>query len=179
MKKVLLLLSLVLVTVSCVKDIDIDQIEDSVFSVPVSFAFLQLDLDQDDFLDGSNNEISNVFKPFIIDLGGLFYESTSESLDFETQFFSSFDRDISCQLSFYNESNVFLMSSERFFITSSNSPIIYTTTYEGADYEKFTNARRIDVRINLSNGAPISADETSVFSMQSVIHFDFVLEPHY
>ncbi len=179
MKKVLLLFSLVLVTVSCVKDIDIDQIEDSVFSVPVSFAFLQLDLDQDDFLDGNNNEISDFFQPFIIDLSGLFYESTSESLEFSTQFFSSFDRDIYCQMSFYNESNVFLMSSERFLITSSNSPITYTTPYEGADYEKFTNARRIDVRIKLSNGAPIPAGDTSIFSMQSVVHFDFVLEPHY
>ncbi len=179
MKKVLVLLSLVLVSFSCIKDVDYNQIESSEFTTPLSIALLQLDINQNDFLDVNNNEITYPSKPYIVNLSGLYYESVTDNLLFSTQFSSTFDRDINCQLTFFNGSNVELMKSDEYLIQSINSPVIYSTTYEGDKYDLFTSVRRIDVKLSLRNGNQIQPDDNTNFSMQSVIHFDMILQPQF
>lgn len=179
MKKVFVLLGLVLVSFSCIKDVDYNQIESSEFTTPLSIALLQLDLNQNDFLDANNNEITSLYKPYIVDLSGLYYESVTDNLTFSTQFSSTFDRDIYCQLTFFNGSSVQLMTSDVYLIQSNNSPVIYSTTYEGDDYDLFASVRRIDVKLFLRNGISIQPDDNTNFSMQSVIHFDMILQPQF
>lgn len=177
MKRALLIISLVIISLSCVKDVDYDQIESANFRSPMSIAFLQLDLNQHDFLDSNNNEKPKFTRLFLINLEGLFNESTTDSLVLISQFSNTFDREFVCQFEYVDGDNVLLMVTDRFPIPSSTTTITQSTTYEGENFELFVRARKINVRVWLRNGnSMIDPFIDNSFTMQSVIHFDYELE---
>jgi len=178
MKKALVLLVFIVFSNSCVKDIDVDQIETAVFSIPASIALLQLDLNPIDFIDTNANEIEESERLFLIDLSDLFKGNSTDSLLWETKFLNTFNRDFICQFEFLPSDidSEPLMITDPFPVLASSSPI-QAITFENEQFDLFTSTRWIMVRVSLESGLPFDSDDDYILSIQSVIHFDYELEP--
>lgn len=166
-----------MINISCVKDVDIKQIEGSVFQIPSTIALVKLDLTQHDFLDENNQEVPKFEELFLINLEGIFYESTTDSLELVTQFTNTFDRNFIYYLEFLDSHNQLLMVTQRRIVQALGSPVIHTQDFEGEEFENITNARRINVRIFMEDGGEIlDPFEDRELKMQSVINYMFELE---
>lgn len=179
MKILLFSICLVIISVSCIRDIDYEQAEAAIFSTPMSIALLQLDLNQHDFLDSNNNELAQVEKLFLIDLSEFFNESATERLDYVTQFSNTFNRDFYCEFEFRDPDSLLIpITTPKFLIPAATiQPIDQIIIYEGRNFEQFINARWITVKIDLENGIPIVPTENNSLEIQSVIHFDYIITP--
>ena len=179
MKIVLLFLSLIIISVSCIRNVDYEQVETATFSTPMSVALLQLDLNQHDFLDSNNNELAQIEKSFLIDLSEFFYESTTETLDYVTQFSNTFNRGFYCQFEFRDSDSLLIpITTPKFLIPAETAqPIKQTVTYEGSEFDRFISARWIIVKVDLENGLPIFPSENNSLEIQSVIHFNYEITP--
>lgn len=179
MKKVFLVISLIIISVSCIRDVDYEQVETAIFSTPMSIALLHLEQNQHDFLDSNNNELSQVDKLFLIDLSEFFYESATDSLDYVTQFSNTFNRDFYCEFEFRDSDSLLIpITAPSFFIPATSTvPITDTITYTGKDFEQFISARWITVKVDLDNGTSIIPTENDNLEIQSVIHFNYEITP--
>lgn len=174
MKRLLLLLSLIIISISCVRDVNLEQIDSSIFEISSNMALLKLDLTQDDFL-----EEPRFNKLFLIELEEFFYESTSDSLALVNQFTNTFDRDFICYMEFIDKSNNEILDispTQKFVVPALSTVIIQDPIiFEGEKFELFNDARRINVIVSDNGLTPI---ENGEFKMQSVIHYTFVIEPN-
>lgn len=177
MRKTLLFVSLVIITVSCIRDVDFDQVDTAIFSTQMSVALLHLELNQHDFLDDNNDELTKVEKLFLIDLSEFFKESTTSSLDYVTQFSNSFNREFSCQFEFLNKDDDILMTTEAFYVPASSTAVVQSLSFEGEEFDRFLEARWINVSIFLRNGDAIIPSEFDNLDLQTVIHFDYEIAP--
>ena len=178
MRYALLFLFLILSCVSCIKDIDTEQVESASFSTPTSLALLQSYFFPNDFLDANNDEFAKINKVFLIDLSEFFYESATDSLHCVTQISNTFNREFICQLEFLgaDANGEALLPLEVFTVPALSSNTLYAFTYEGEEFELFTDARWIRVGVKLLDGLPFNPDDEVNLSLQSVIHFNYELE---
>ena len=177
MRILILLLSFLLINVSCVKDIDIKQIENSNFQIPVTIALVKTDLTQHDFLDGNNNEVPKYAKLFLIDLDGIFHDDSMDSLELVTQFTNTFDREFVYYLEYLDSYNVRIMTSGREFVPALCSQVIRSEVYEGERLESFADARRINVVVYLlDEGEILDEFNDRELEIQSVINYTIELD---
>ncbi len=179
MRYVLLYLLIALISVSCIRDIDTDQVETASFSTPASLALLQSEFFPSDFLDANNTELAKASTIYLIDLSEFFYESKTDSLQMLTHFSNSFNRAFECYFEFVGSdaNSAALITTDTFTVPPLSAQATRSVTFEGAEFELFTAARWIRVRVRLLNGLPFNVDDDINLSMQSVIHFNYELQP--
>ncbi len=180
MKKAFLLISVVFVSVSCIRDVDFDQIETATFSTPANLALLQLELFPNDFLDANGFEKSRIHAKFLIDVSELFKESATDSIRWNTNFSNTFNRDFECFFEFVG-SNVYgkpLFTSDVFQVPAESPEVLYSVLFTDEEFNQFTiDMRWIRVRVRLLSGQELNPDDMVSLSMQSVIHFNYELGP--
>ncbi len=180
MKKALLLISIVFVSVSCIRDVDFDQIDTATFSTPVNLALLQLELVPNDFLDANGFEESRIYEIFLIDLSEFFKESSTDSIRLDTNISNTFNRDFECYFE-YVGSDIYgspLFTSEVFQVSAESPEVLYSNLFTDEEFDQFTiDMRWIRVRVRLLSGLELNSDDMVSLSMQSVIHFNYELEP--
>lgn len=179
MKKTFLFLSIVIISFSCIRDVDLDQVETASFSTPVDLALLQLDLLPIDFLDANNNEKVKIQKTYLIDLSEFFYDSSTDSIQYVTNFSNTFNRDFECYYEFIgpDANSRPLITTAPVLVPAVSSSEIQSLVFEDETFVLFKQARWIKVRVRLLNGLPFSPNDDLSLSMQSVIHFDYEIEP--
>jgi hypothetical protein len=166
----LLLIGMLFLSVSCIKDIDLSQAKskDYTFITPMNIALLKLNLNQDDFIENTN-EITYK-KLYLTGLGGILNESKKDSLTLTTSFSYSFERNVYCHFSYRDKNNESLPISDGFLIKKGDiKPHI--VTYEGSEYEAFAKANWIYVSIRtISNTSPPPTLNGN-FNLQTVLGF--------
>lgn len=179
MRKALFFILVILTSISCIRDVDFDQIETATFLTPASLALLQLELYPNDLLDANNDEFARISRVYLIDLSEFFYESATDSLLCVTQISNTFNREFICQMEFVgaDANGEALLPQEVFTVQPLTSNATHIFTYEGEEFELFTDARWIRMRVRLLDGSAFDADDEVSLNIQSVIHFNYKLEP--
>jgi len=148
MKLILVIFSVIILHISCVKDIDTEQIKNATYTAPIELALLKVATDQSDFLD-SSNYIIEYKKTFYIGFEGLFKDSKKDSLTHTMTLTNTFsDRQIRCSLTYTDKDDNPLLT-DSFWVRRDVNSFTRILTYEGEDYENFVNTKYIYVRLQV------------------------------
>jgi hypothetical protein len=170
MKNFLILVSMLFLSISCIKDIDLSQAnaEGTSFKTPINLALLNLKLTQDDFIEDTHEVTYK--KLFLTGLGGILNETNKDSLTLTTHFSHNFKRNVYCHFSYRDKYNESLPISDGFVIENgSENP--HTITYQGDRFEAFSKANWIYVSIRT---IPINTPPPALngkFNLQTTLGF--------
>jgi len=170
MNKFLILVSLLFLSISCIKDLDLSQVnaDDTSLKTPVTLALLNLKLTQDNFLENANEVTYK--KLFLTGLGGILNETKKDSLTLTTHFSHNFQRKVYCHFSYRDKNNESLPIADGFVIENgTESP--HTITYQGDRFDAFSRANWIYVSIRT---IPINTPPPALkgkFNLQTTLGF--------
>jgi len=171
-KLTLLVLSILILNTSCVKDVDLDQLKTSTFKTSMTLSYLKEDLNQQDFLD-SSNEVMDYNNTYIIGIDGLFKDNIKDSIShtiITTNTFS--DRSIQCFLKYADKNNNLLHITDSFTIPKDTYAQSNLLIYEGEKYQNFIKANFIIMTLKLGSSDLISdPPPNGEFHLQSKIGF--------
>lgn len=172
MKVFLLLLSLTLLSLSCVKDIDVKQYEEATYSIDMEIPLLKEDLNQNDFLDNTNT-IVKFSRVYLSGLDGIFYKNEKDSIHHTITISNSFqDRPIFCYFTYKDEFNNSLPLDYHIIIPRNTFELTNEIIYEGIDYENFIKAKYIELKLKIGSSNLITPPPLfGEFHLQSVIGF--------
>lgn len=172
MRLILLVLSILIMNTSCVKDVDLGQIKSSTVKTSMTLAYLKEDLDQQDFLDNSNH-IVKYKNTYIIGIDGLFKDNIKDSIShtiISTNTFS--DRPIQCLLKYADKNNNLLPLTDSFIIPKDTHALTRILIYEGDEYQNFIKANFIIMTLKLgSSDLIIPPPLDGEFHLQSKVGF--------
>jgi len=177
MKLIVLFISLLFLSTSCVKDLDKEQIYSSSFKIPLHIPVLKIDLEKHDFQNNSG-QIINYNNTYLSDLSGIFNDNKKDSLDYKIHVSKSINRTINCSIRYLDNANVFLPFNDNFIIPYDSNSFTKELTYEGADYDDFVKIKWIQVSFHLgSSGQSSPPPLTGDFHLQSSLGFIYDYQP--
>lgn len=163
---------------SCVNDVDFDQVDDIEINTPHKVSLIYFSLDSTNFLDENGNEtfvISDVTEfPF-------FNSSMNEDyliqVDFEFEAINLFDRDISINLRMLDESANATYQFTPLVVTAGNSSFSQVETLTGNDLAALVSSSFIEMNIVLDSGAG-TLDPLSSFEFKSglTLNYQYTVE---
>lgn len=172
MKVLLLLLSLTILSISCVKDVDVKQYEEAAYSINMELPLLKEDLNQDDFLDDTNT-IVRFSRVYLSGLDGIFYKNEKDSIHHTITISNSFlDRPIFCYFFYKDEFSNSLPLDYTITIPRNTLKLKKEIIYEGVDYDNFIKAKYIELILKIGTSNQIIPPPLNgEFHLQSIIGF--------
>lgn len=170
----------VLFLFGCVKDIDMDQLDDIEFLSEHKIALIHFDLEVPDFLDDLNNEklrLSDFTRIPIFD--GSYTEDYLIQADFQYVFSNSFDRGVTIQYQFFDIYGNFLHELPQIYIPKGALDLSVTQSISGDDISLVSATDQVIVAVQLDSGTiPLDPIQPYMFSLKSglFLHYKITVE---
>jgi len=169
-----------LIFVSCVKDIDFDQIDDIEIYTDHNASLIYSTLDVSDFLDDFGNEtlfLSDTTRiPIFI---GSYTENYLIQADFNYKITNTFNRTVIFQYEFLDENNNSIYSFQPIHITPNSIDSEFTQTIVEVDIPSVLIANKIVMKILMDSGVlPLDLSQNYLFNFQSavILHYKVTVD---
>jgi len=170
LKSASVLLILLIFTVSCIKDIDFDQIDDLTFATPLSVSFVYVEVDQSVFLDANNQEISHVIDESDIQIIDFLSHAEDNVITIVTYLTNTIDREFVIEYEFYDAQNQLVMISDSMLIQPNSTNLTYEMSYT---YAQLENVTRVRTSIRMLPGVPLRPLLDRNLSIDSTINMNY------
>jgi len=170
-KSALVLFTLLLISPSCVKDLDFDQVEELKFETPLRVSLVNLELSQDNFFDDNDEVISLLHDESEIHIRDFISHSDNKSIVIDTYFYNDFNTDFNLLLELYNEEMLLVYSTEPLLAPSNTDDVHYQIVVNEENFDNFMDAYSVKVSIQAIDTSRIFPLMANELKMQSSISF--------
>ncbi len=175
-KSAFVLFTLLLITSSCVKNLDFDQIDDLEFQAPLRVSLLNFELTQENFFDDQNEVISSLHDESEIHIKDLIAHSATESITLDCYFLNDFNSDFSLILELFDDESNVVFTSENIEIPMNTDDFHYQLVFSDTNYANLLNMSKVKVSIYLEDTTAVFPLTANKLEMQSSLSFFYKYE---